>query len=105
MNQKTAFDTLGRALMRFWRLDGDKCVKKKAVAAEAPKPSSNVHAFIHITALPSKFPPLLLGSQSGKSLVPGSRKINFGSHSDAVLSWENIEVVLGKTACVNGAEA
>lgn len=80
-------------------------LKRRLLQLRHPKPSSNVHAFIHITALPSKFPLLLLGSQSGKSLVPGSRKINFGYHSDAVPSWENIGAVLGKTACVNGAEA
>lgn len=79
-------------------------LKRRLLQLRHPRPSSNVHAFIHITALPSKFPLLLLGSQSGKSLVPSSRKINFGSRSDTALSWENTEALLGKTACVNGAE-
>lgn len=37
LHQKTAFDTLGRALMGCWRLGGDKCVKEKALAAQAPQ--------------------------------------------------------------------
>lgn len=36
--------------------------------------------------------------------MPSSRKINSGSGSDAAPSWKNTGALLGKAACMDGAD-